>query len=71
MHQYQAYFFKGKNSEGLIAEEGNQKRIITCHPSGLRFIKDDDIPVSKSVQLIVPSEDAAYIVPSFAGFNLL
>jgi hypothetical protein len=33
---------------------------ITCHPSGLRFIRDNEIPVSRSVQLMVPSEDAAY-----------
>jgi hypothetical protein len=43
---------------------------FTCHPSGLRFIKDDEIPVSKSVQLMVPSEDAAYIESSFIGLNL-
>lgn len=43
---------------------------ITSHPLGLRFIKDDEIPVSKSVQLMVPSEDAAYIVSSFVGLNL-
>lgn len=43
---------------------------ITSHPLGLRFIRDDEIPVSKSVQLMVPSEDAAYIISSFAGLNL-
>jgi len=30
---------------------------ITCHPSGFRFIGEDDIPVSTSVQQMVPSED--------------
>jgi len=34
------------------------KKISTCHPSGFRFIGEDDSPVSKSVQLMVPSEDA-------------
>jgi hypothetical protein len=43
---------------------------FTCHPSGLRFIRDNEIPVSKSVQLMVPSEDAAYIESSFIGLNL-
>lgn len=42
----------------------------TCQPSGLRFIRDNAIPVSTSVQLTVPSEDAAYTVPSLAGLNL-
>lgn len=43
---------------------------ITCHPSGLRSIKRWGKPVSKSVQLMVPSEDDVYTVPSFAGLNL-
>ena len=36
----------------------NAKTNVTCHPSGFRFNGEDDIPVSKSVQLMVPSEDA-------------
>lgn len=42
----------------------------TCQPSGLRFINGEENPVSISVQLMVPSEDAAYIIPSFVGLNL-
>jgi len=34
------------------------KKNFTCHPPGFRFIGEDDSPVSKSVQLMVPSEDA-------------
>lgn len=44
--------------------------MITCQPSGLRFIRDNAIPVSTSVLLTVPSEDAEYTVPSLAGLNL-
>ena len=44
--------------------------IYTCQPPGLRFINDNDIPVSKSVQPMVPSEDAVYTVPSFVELNL-
>ena len=46
------------------------EKIITCHPSGLRFIRDNEIPVSKSMQLMVPSEDATYTESSFVGLNL-
>jgi hypothetical protein len=37
---------------------------LTFQPFGLRFNKGEPIPVSKSVQLIVPSEEAVYIIPS-------
>lgn len=34
------------------------KKNFTSHPPGFRFIGEDDSPVSKSVQLMVPSDDA-------------
>lgn len=45
-------------------------KILTIQPFGLRSNITNGTPVSRSVQLTVPSEDEAYIVPSLSVLNL-
>jgi hypothetical protein len=47
-----------------------QWRKLTLQPFGFRFNSGEPIPVSKSVLLIVPSEEAVYSTPSLAVSNL-
>ena len=48
----------------------HRRKILTIQPFGLRSNITNGTPVSRSVQLTVPSEDEAYIVPSLSVLNL-
>lgn len=47
-----------------------KERKVTFHPSGLRSNNKNEVPVSKSVHLNVPSDDDVYSTPSFPKLNL-